>query len=74
MYNIYMMEELHSIFGAGAGAVTKLVEFDENGERRMQRIFAPKYPYEYVRDFDTVLSTYPEKVFRFFNKEQNENS
>ena len=67
MYNIYMMEELHSIFGAGAGAVTKLVEFDEKGERRMQRIFAPKYPYEYVRDFDTVLSTYPEKVFAFFD-------
>lgn len=74
MYNIYMMEELHSIFGAGAGAVTKLVEFDEKGERRMKRIFAPKYPYEYLRDFDTVVATYQEKVFDFFAKEQNENS
>ncbi|MBQ4151169.1 MAG: coproporphyrinogen dehydrogenase HemZ [Clostridia bacterium] len=74
MYNIYMMEELHSIFGAGAGAVTKLVEFDEAGERRMKRIFAPKYPYEYIRDFEKIIkgdeetSSYKQKVFEFFGK------
>ncbi len=78
MYNIYMMEELHSIFGAGAGAVTKLVEFDENGERRMKRIFAPKYPYEYVRDIEKILKgdhdsgipSYKEKVFEFFENHE----
>ena len=26
LYNIYMMEEVHSIFAVGAGAVTKLVD------------------------------------------------
>jgi oxygen-independent coproporphyrinogen-3 oxidase len=45
LYNIYMMEEVHSIFAAGAGAVTKLVRFPEN---RIKRIFKPKYPYEYL--------------------------
>ena len=74
MYNIYMMEELHTIFGAGAGAVTKLVEFDDAGERRMKRIFAPKYPYEYVRDFEKIVKgdgenlSYKDKVFEFFEK------
>ena len=77
MYNIYMMEELHSIFGAGAGAVTKLVEHDpsQSGGLRMQRIFAPKYPYEYVRDIEKILRgdaeagipSYKQKVLDFFD-------
>ena len=51
MYNIYMMEELHSIFAAGAGAVTKLVRPQGSGTNvRIERIFAPKYPYEYLRE------------------------
>ena len=44
-YNILMMEELHSVFACGAGAVTKLVSRDR---KHIQRIFAPKYPYEYL--------------------------
>ena len=76
LYNIYMMEELHSIFGAGAGAVTKLVELGtgEDGSRRIKRIFAPKYPYEYIRDIEKILKgdeenpSYKEKVFEFFGK------
>lgn len=46
MYNIYMMEELHTIFAAGAGAVTKLVARGE--QTQIERIFTPKYPYEYI--------------------------
>ena len=50
LYNIYMMEEIHSIFAAGAGAVTKLV--DNTGEcveeRNIERLFHKKYPYEYL--------------------------
>lgn len=47
LYNIYMMEEVHSIFAAGAGAVTKLVRF--GGDQPMiRRFFNPKYPYEYL--------------------------
>jgi len=52
MYNIFMMEEYHSIFSAGAGAVTKLVDYrtPKDGGSRIARIFNPKYPYEYLRD------------------------
>ena len=51
MYNIYMMEELHSIFAAGAGAVSKLVAPAKDFQTpKIQRIFTPKYPYEYLRD------------------------
>lgn len=45
LYNVFMMEEVHSIFACGAGAVTKLVASDD---RKIQRIFVPKYPYEYL--------------------------
>lgn len=49
-YNIYMMEETHSIFAAGAGAVTKLVRYGGNEAEKsiITRLFNPKYPYEYL--------------------------
>ncbi len=51
-YNIYMMEEVHSILAVGAGAVTKLVRLHpENGTRPViKRLFNPKYPFEYLRE------------------------
>jgi len=54
MYNIFMMEEVHSIFAVGAGAVTKLVDNrpDEDGGTVIKRIFNPKYPYEYLRAYE----------------------
>ena len=52
LYNIYMMEEIHSIFSAGACAVTKLVDYAPlDGTRRyIERLFNPKYPYEYLSE------------------------
>ncbi len=47
LYNVYMMEEVHSIFAAGAGAVTKLVDY-RGAKIQIDRIFNPKYPYEYL--------------------------
>jgi oxygen-independent coproporphyrinogen-3 oxidase len=53
MYNIYMMEEVHSVFAVGAGAVTKLVSaYSTDEDKKITRIFAPKYPYEYLRDYE----------------------
>jgi len=47
LYNIYMMDELQTIFGVGAGSMTKLVK-----DGRIERIANYKYPYEYIeRDF-----------------------
>lgn len=45
LYNVYMMGEYHTVFGAGAGAVSKYVS--EN-RRLIKRAFNPKYPYEYL--------------------------
>lgn len=50
LYNIYMMEEVHSIFAAGAGAVSKFVDYapDDGKKRVIERVFNYKYPYEYL--------------------------
>ena len=55
LYNVYMMEEIHSIFAAGAGAVTKLVDYrpEDGGKPVIRRLFYPKYPYEYLKDEST---------------------
>lgn len=45
LYNIYMMGEYHTVFAAGAGAVTKYVSHDRE---RIERTFCVKYPYEYL--------------------------
>ncbi len=51
LYNIYMMEEIHTVLAAGGGAVTKLKNPFEN---RIERIFNFKYPYEYISRFDEL--------------------
>jgi oxygen-independent coproporphyrinogen-3 oxidase len=51
-YNVYMMGDIHTVLAVGAGAVTKICA----GENRIQRIFNFKYPYEYIRRFDEVIS------------------
>ncbi|MBR3894751.1 MAG: coproporphyrinogen dehydrogenase HemZ [Clostridia bacterium] len=54
-YNIYMMEEVHSIFAVGAGAVSKMVDYrpENGGKPIIERLFYPKYPYEYLKDEST---------------------
>ena len=49
MYNILMMEDIETIFAVGASAVTKLVHHRSEGDTIIERIFNPKYPYEYLR-------------------------
>ena len=51
-YNIYMMEECHTILACGAGAVTKLK--DPYGPN-IERIFNFKYPFEYNDRFDEQI-------------------
>lgn len=52
LYNIYIMGELHSIFGVGAGATAKFVHPDSG---RIERIYNPKYPFEYLDRFSSIL-------------------
>ena len=49
LYNIFMMDEIHSIFSCGASSVTKLMGIDKNGIPQIKRMFEHKYPYEYMR-------------------------
>ena len=51
-YNVYIMEETHSILACGAGAVTKLREY---GTNHIERIFNFKYPYEYISRFEELM-------------------
>ena len=56
LYNIYMMEEVHSILAVGAGAVTKLVEYypANIASTKIIRHFNPKYPYEYLDNYSSA--------------------
>ena len=72
IYNIYMMEEIQTVFAVGAGAVTKLVRSDKpfGRDRRIKRIFRPKYPYEYLREFKdntTASAKRREEILSFFS-------
>lgn len=51
-YNVYIMEETHSILACGAGAVSKLRDVDSD---YIERIFNFKYPYEYISRFDEMI-------------------
>lgn len=53
LYNVFMMEECHSVFSAGAGGVTKLVE---PGGKHIERIFNYKYPFEYISRFEELAA------------------
>lgn len=51
-YNVFMMEECHTILACGAGAVTKLKKPDSED---IHRLFNYKYPYEYVNRFPALM-------------------
>ena len=46
LYNIYIMEELHSILSLGAGGSTKMVDTKRNS---IERVFHPKFTLEYIQ-------------------------
>ncbi len=46
LYNIYIMEELHSILSLGAGGSTKMVDAARG---RIERVFHAKFPTEYIQ-------------------------
>lgn len=64
LYNIYMMDETHTILSAGAGAVTKLKDVQSG---RIERIFNYKYPYEYISRFE-LMSEKKREISRFFEE------
>lgn len=63
-YNVFIMEETHSILACGAGAVTKLRDVHSD---YIERIFNFKYPYEYISRFDEMIQR-KERVRSFYGE------
>ena len=53
LYNVYIMDETHTILACGASAVTKLKSISDG---QIERIFNYKYPYEYISQFDEIVN------------------
>ena len=68
LYNICMMEELHTIVSLGGGGVTKLVDSKAG---HIERLANPKYPKEYIEKIDAVCAG-KERVARFYGTPQKE--
>lgn len=64
LYNVFMMDETHTVLAAGAGAVTKLKNPQTS---HIERIYNFKYPYEYINDFQVLIDR-KSKIVDFYNK------
>lgn len=51
IYNVNMMEEIQTVLAAGAGGSTKIVAAAD----RIQRLYNPKYPLEYIKRFEETV-------------------
>ncbi len=51
LYNIYMMEEVHTIVSVGGGSISKV----NLPDGKLQRFPNPKYPEQYIESLDAVL-------------------
>lgn len=64
IYNIFIMDETHTILSAGAGGVTKMkAPYD----KKIERIFNFKYPYEYIERFEQ-MNERKEQVKEFYER------
>ena len=59
LYNIYMMEELHTVLSLGGGGMNKVNLPDGT----LQRFHNPKFPEQYIEQLDSVLRQ-KEELFR----------
>ena len=64
IYNVFVMDETHTILGCGAGAVSKL---KKPLSEELSRIFNYKYPYEYINGFEEMLRR-KEQVKEFYDE------
>ncbi len=64
VYNVFIMDETHTILAVGGGAVTKL---KQPGVNNIERIFNYKYPYEYISRFDEMIER-KKGITEFYDK------
>ena len=50
-YNLYMMEDLHTVAACGAGASSKIIS---GRDGRIERVINMKYPYEYINENERI--------------------
>lgn len=62
LYNVYVMDETHTILACGCGGVTKLK--NPHGDY-LERIFNYKYPYEYIDRFEELMKR-KERIAEFY--------
>ena len=62
IYNVFIMDETHTILACGAGAVSKLKDSKNDC---LERIFNYKYPYEYINNFEEILKR-KERIESFY--------
>ncbi len=64
LYNVYVMDETHTILACGAGAVTKLKDPKTD---KLERIFNFKFPYEYNTRFSELMER-KNAIYSFYDK------
>lgn len=62
-YNVYVMDETHTILACGSGGVTKLKNPRTD---YLKRVFNFKYPYEYIDRFDEMIKR-KEEISAFYS-------
>ena len=62
LYNVFVMDETHTILACGSGGVTKL---KDSRTDLLRRVFNFKYPYEYIGKFDDILKRKAE-IYAFY--------
>ena len=63
-YNVYVMDETHTILACGSGGVSKLKNYKTGN---LERIFNFKYPYEYIDRFDELIKR-KQAITRFYSQ------
>ena len=63
-YNIYMMEELHTILSLGGGGMNKI----NTGPNQLERFHNPKIPQDYIARIDTILRQ-KDEIFDILNQQ-----
>ncbi len=66
LYNIYMMEEVHTIISLGGGGMNKV----NLPGGKIERFHNPKFPEQYIELIDSVLKQ-KEELFELMPKEEN---
>ena len=68
LYNIYMMEELHTILSLGGGGMNKI----NLPEEKLARYHNPKIPQDYISRIDTILEQ-KDEIFSILRESREQN-